>query len=264
MLPALGFPKAAHLLKGWEYRACLTHGRRVRFGFGEWCVARRPAAKAPRSRRLREGESAQSAQSAQSRRRADSADLTQLGADVGRLPAGQSVPVPSAGPIAHGASGLSVAVSRSVGPTCPAAERLDSRGDTAEALSDASGTAGGHLVHPRGPSIEGREGTQEDAAARAQATRAAATRAAWRGARLGLVVSKRVGSAPVRNRVKRLVREAFRHTLADLPDEVDVVFRAGPRAASLDYAAARLSLAQLTDSLRAKPLRDTHTKLDSR
>lgn len=42
-------------------------------------------------------------------------------------------------------------------------------------------------------------------------------------ARLGLSVGRRVGSAVVRSRVKRLVREAFRLTRAELPGAYDLV-----------------------------------------
>ncbi len=42
--------------------------------------------------------------------------------------------------------------------------------------------------------------------------------------RLGITVSKKVGSAVVRNRIKRQVREAFRHRKALFPSGLDVVF----------------------------------------
>jgi ribonuclease P protein component len=42
-------------------------------------------------------------------------------------------------------------------------------------------------------------------------------------ARLGLSVSKRVGPAVVRNRMRRLYREAFRLTRAELPVGLDLV-----------------------------------------
>jgi ribonuclease P protein component len=49
--------------------------------------------------------------------------------------------------------------------------------------------------------------------------------------RLGMAVSKRVGRAVVRNRVKRLIRELFRQHKARLRPPCDVVFVARPRAA---------------------------------
>ena len=66
--------------------------------------------------------------------------------------------------------------------------------------------------------------------------------------RVGLVVSKAVGSAVVRNRVKRRLRHLMRARLADLPPGTDVVVRALPQAADatsqhlgeqLDVAIAR-------------------------
>lgn len=42
-------------------------------------------------------------------------------------------------------------------------------------------------------------------------------------ARLGITVTRKVGTAVVRNRAKRLVREAFRHLPGLLPDGVDMV-----------------------------------------
>lgn len=53
------------------------------------------------------------------------------------------------------------------------------------------------------------------------------------GIRLGLVVSKRVGNAVVRNRVKRLVREWFRRSRPALPPHSDIVVVARSAAASL-------------------------------
>lgn len=51
--------------------------------------------------------------------------------------------------------------------------------------------------------------------------------------RLGLIVSKKVGGAVVRNRVKRWVREAFRQSAACPP--VDLVVIARPGAATSGY-----------------------------
>jgi ribonuclease P protein component len=61
-------------------------------------------------------------------------------------------------------------------------------------------------------------------------------------ARLGVTVSKKVGTAVVRNRVKRWVREAFRSAAAELPSvDVVVIARSGAPAGGL--AAARRALA---------------------
>jgi ribonuclease P protein component len=43
------------------------------------------------------------------------------------------------------------------------------------------------------------------------------------GARLGITVTRRLGSAVARNRAKRLIREAFRHTRDLWHDDVDLV-----------------------------------------
>lgn len=54
--------------------------------------------------------------------------------------------------------------------------------------------------------------------------------------RLGVTVSRRVGGAVVRNRVKRLLREVFRLHPTWFPAGRDVVFVARPEAAALDLA----------------------------
>src|SRR5205809_8091258 len=43
--------------------------------------------------------------------------------------------------------------------------------------------------------------------------------------RLGLSISRKYGCAVVRNRWKRLIREAFRKSLCDLPSGLDLVVR---------------------------------------
>jgi ribonuclease P protein component len=57
-------------------------------------------------------------------------------------------------------------------------------------------------------------------------------------ARLGVTVSKRVGNAVERNRVKRLVREVYRRRKAAFPAGLDVVFVAKRQAVALDHARA--------------------------
>ena len=55
-------------------------------------------------------------------------------------------------------------------------------------------------------------------------------------AKVGFVVSRAVGSAVVRNRVKRRLRELMRARLAGLPDGCMVVVRAHPAAADARQA----------------------------
>lgn len=66
--------------------------------------------------------------------------------------------------------------------------------------------------------------------------------------RLGLSVSRKVGGAVVRNRVKRLLREAFRAVQADLPKGLDLVIVARPHE-EWDGARYRTALAQAAREL---------------
>jgi ribonuclease P protein component len=63
---------------------------------------------------------------------------------------------------------------------------------------------------------------------------------AW--SRLGITVSRKVGGAVQRNRVKRLVREAFRHQKETLTVRVDVVVIARRSAAKAVFAEVREEL----------------------
>jgi ribonuclease P protein component len=77
------------------------------------------------------------------------------------------------------------------------------------------------------------------------------------GPRLGLSVSRRVGGAVERNRVKRVLREAFWEEAERLPTDADYVVVARPDAGPLaerdGTPGVRAALAELVDGLGGAP-----------
>ena len=68
-------------------------------------------------------------------------------------------------------------------------------------------------------------------------------------ARMGITVSRKVGNAVTRNRVKRWLREAIRHERIDLEGVWDVVFIAHPSSANVGAQAIRDDVAAVVRRL---------------
>jgi ribonuclease P protein component len=73
--------------------------------------------------------------------------------------------------------------------------------------------------------------------------------------RLGLVVTKRLGKAAQRNRVKRVLREFFRRHKAALP-AADLVIMAKKGAAALGYQQVEAEIGRLLFSRARKNTHD--------
>lgn len=67
--------------------------------------------------------------------------------------------------------------------------------------------------------------------------------------RLGVIVSRRVGKAVIRNRVKRLMRESFRRNKTLFTSSCDLVLRARPSSARASYKNITDALAQAAKAL---------------
>ena len=62
--------------------------------------------------------------------------------------------------------------------------------------------------------------------------------------RLGISISKKVGGAVKRNRVKRLLREFFRLNKDNLPEASDLLFIAKPGSVDLNYSSLAEQLSE--------------------
>jgi ribonuclease P protein component len=71
-------------------------------------------------------------------------------------------------------------------------------------------------------------------------------------ARIGLSVSKEHGGAVRRNKLKRVLREAFRHERVAMPDNIDVILIPKKRDDNMPLAEVRIELPRLiAKALRA-------------
>ena len=69
--------------------------------------------------------------------------------------------------------------------------------------------------------------------------------------RLGLVTPRKVGTAVIRNRTKRRLREIFRTNKHSLEPGLDLIFISKPETASLDYGSLKKII---LDSLKSAKL----------
>jgi ribonuclease P protein component len=81
--------------------------------------------------------------------------------------------------------------------------------------------------------------------------------------RLGLSVSRKVGNAVVRNRWKRLIREAFRKQRLELPGGMDLVVRP-KKGATCDYRSIERSLGRLAIRLEKNLSRQPASKAETK
>lgn len=65
------------------------------------------------------------------------------------------------------------------------------------------------------------------------------------GRKMGMAVSRKVGGAVTRNRVRRFIREVYRHERAALREGMRMVVVAKPAAAALTFAESREALCRL-------------------
>ena len=68
--------------------------------------------------------------------------------------------------------------------------------------------------------------------------------------RLGVTVTRKVAGSVGRNRIKRVVREAFRLNRQLFPEKTDVVMVARAGADGLDYGAVRGEIVQASEAMR--------------
>jgi ribonuclease P protein component len=71
-----------------------------------------------------------------------------------------------------------------------------------------------------------------------------------RGPRIGLTVSRAMGKAVVRNRIKRRMREAVRRQMANFHAPVDVVLHPNRRVMEIDFPLIEQDVAQIFQTIQ--------------
>jgi ribonuclease P protein component len=75
---------------------------------------------------------------------------------------------------------------------------------------------------------------------------------------LGLSVSKKVGTAVQRNRVRRRLKEIFRSSVTNLPDNLDFVVSARPAAAEASFEELNEEFLRSLRKLNKDPVAQNH------
>ncbi len=86
------------------------------------------------------------------------------------------------------------------------------------------------------------------------AERPAELRSETPGPRIGLTVPKALGKAVDRNRIKRRLREAIRHSLADLTAPVDVVLHPKRSTLTVEFALIEREVSLIFRSIQARSI----------
>lgn len=79
------------------------------------------------------------------------------------------------------------------------------------------------------------------------------------GPRVGLTVSRAMGKAVQRNRIKRRVREAVRRHLSELNAPVDVVLHPARRTTEIDFSLLERDVAQVFQAIQQEAHRQLRT-----
>lgn len=74
-----------------------------------------------------------------------------------------------------------------------------------------------------------------------------------RGPRFGFIISRQVGTAVVRNTVRRRLKAICAEVLATIPPGTDVVIRALPASATADFAELRADVMRCIGRLARVP-----------